>query len=475
MRYPLIVVLLLTACSWPSDAPKPASKPNVLLISVDTLRADRLGSHGYHLPTSPTLDRLAEQGVRFDDASVPWPVTWPAMASMLTGTYPSTNGMRLLPRRPLPSDNVTLAEYLREAGYGTGAVVANVNVGRKFAFDQGFDHFVESWATEATRQTGRPDFKNRPGRVKAFTNATIVTDEAIELLNTFEEHQPFFLWLHYIDPHGPYLPPPPYQGLWHDQYAPNILREGRLPKYQRQLDANGKPIRDLAHYEAQYDREIRYFDDQLQRLLADLEHRGLVQNTLMIVTADHGESLGEHFDYLNHGGTPHQPSVGVPLIVVFPGRVPVGQEVSAPVGLIDLTPTVLDLVGLDIPDEIQGQSLAAVMSGAAGPHEFVFMESGTRSPTQLSVRHGKWKLVQIRAPGDRKAFRLGESQLYDLETDPTEQTNVSAAHRAIVEKLAAALAQWKRDTPVYHGTEGMGQKGLDPQTKEMLRALGYAE
>lgn len=472
------MVLLVGACvrSESPDAPRAsaAKRPNLLLITVDTLRADHLSSYGYRLATSPNLDRFAEQGVRFADATVPWPKTWPAVASMLTGKYPATTGVRLYPRRPLPEDHDTLAELLGRSGYETAAVVANVNASSKFGFDQGFDTFVESWEEGLTRATGSTAFKNDPGEVKQFTGARVVTDQAVALLDDLAGEQPFFLWLHYIDPHGPYRPPAEYASLWAGEYSVNDVPFDAIPVYQRQHDAQGNPITDISHYIANYDREIRFFDDQLQRLLDEVARRGLDDDTLVVLTSDHGESLDDDKYLLEHGAAPYQPTAGVPLVVVFPDRVPKGRVVDVPVGLIDLLPTVFDLLGLEAPPTVQGESLVATWSeGGTRPAEYVFMESGSYEPSQLSVRKGRWKLAQLRAPRDRMQFDREEFELYDLETDPGEEIDLSAAHPEVVAELRSAVDSWRAATPTYDGPEQAAMKELDEQTHALLRALGY--
>ncbi|MBM4269597.1 MAG: DUF1501 domain-containing protein [Deltaproteobacteria bacterium] len=463
-----------------TDEAKPGEKrPNLLLISVDTLRADHLGSYGYRLPTSPNLDRLASQGVRFADATASWPKTWPSMATLLTGKHPQTTGVRYKPQRPLPAVHETLAEVLGRAGYVTGAVVANANLARVFSFDQGFDRFVESWLAEFEKQTGSGKFENRAGLVKRYTNATIVTDQGIALLDELARDEPFFLWLHYIDPHGPYVPPPEYADLFRGEYPAEIVPEDDLPRYQRQKRGEtGETIRNLSFYVAQYDREIRYFDDQLARLLADLERRGLRDDTLVVLTADHGESLVEDGYFLEHGRGPYQPTAHVPLIFVLPGRVPSGRVVEEPVGLIDVTPTLLDLLGVPHPEGVQGRSLAGAIAGDAkegGTPAYVFMESGNRVPSQLVVRKGPWKLTRMRSDADRRYFDRDTVELYDLRTDPEEEKNVRDENPSVVAELLAELRRWQKETPQYQGTESLDAEKLDARTREQLEALGYLE
>ncbi|MDG2306222.1 MAG: sulfatase [Candidatus Binatia bacterium] len=473
----LAAAFWLVACvraEEPAPAVRSSVKPNLLLITVDTLRADHLSAYGYRLPTSPNLDRLAGEGVRFSDATVPWPKTWPAVASMLTGKYPATTGVRMYPRRPLPQDHETLAELLSRAGYETAAVVANVNVSSKFGFDQGFDTFVESWEAGLEAATGSTTFANDPGEVKEFTGARVVTDQALELLDDLAAAEPFFLWLHYIDPHGPYRPPPEYDGLWADEYEVKDVPFEAMPLYQRQYDEAGAPITNISHYIAQYDREIRFFDDQLQRLLDELAARGLRDDTLLVLTSDHGESLDDDLYLLEHGAAPYQPTAGVPFVLVFPGRIPPGRVVEAPVGLIDLLPTLAAMLDLPSLPAVQGRSLVATWADSpTAPNDYVFLESGAYEPSQLSVRKGKWKLARLRAPRDRQMFDRREFELYDIKADPGEENDLADSHPALVAELQTALNDWRSDTPPYAGPENAEMKEVDSRTQALLRALGY--
>lgn len=467
----LMLLPLLSACTS-RDAG--GSRPNLVLVSIDTLRADHLGCYGYRLDTSPTIDALAATGVRFADAMVQWPKTWPSMASMLTGKYPASVGVRYAPRFPVPAGQVTLAEALHGAGYETAAVVANPNVGRDLRFDQGFDRFVESWVAELRRQTGEKVLKDAPGVVKHFTNATIVTDEALRFLDERPSDRPFFLWLHYIDPHGPYLPPREYRRLFFGEHPAKTVPLEELPPYQVQVDRKrGAMSADLGFYIGQYDREIRYLDDQLARLLARLDALGLRDDTLVVLTADHGESLDEHGYYLEHGKGPFQPTAHVPLLFSLPGRLPSGRVVTEPVGLVDLVPTVLQVLGVPAPPGLQGQSLVPTWQGGASA-PYVFMEAGTKQPSQLVVRKGPWKLARFRSPEDRERFGRGAVELYDLARDPGEQRDVRAEHPEIARELEDALARWEATTP-KHEPAGMAPPPVDERTHEMLKGLGYVE
>lgn len=474
----LALVLALGGAACGGPAPREAG-PNLLLLTVDTLRADHLGAWGHALPTSPRIDAFAAQGMRFEEASVQWTKTWPSMASMLTGRYPTQTGIRYAPRRPLPERNVTLAELLRDAGYRTAGVVSNANLSRELAFDQGFHHYVESWMEEYRRTHGDRPFRNRAGLVKRFTDAKDVVDEGLAWLEehrTRDEDAPFFLWLHFMEPHGPYEPPPGYGESFEGHYPPRRVPLARIPPYQRQRDARGRPVRDLAFYQTRYDQEIRYLDDQLGRLLDALERRGLRRSTLVAFTADHGESLTEHGYYLEHGQLPFEPGAHVPLVLAQEGAIPAGRTVAEPVGLVDLLPTLLELLEVPAPEGLVGRSLVPLLRGEGEARPLVFVEAGTREPSQRAVRRGPWKLVHFRSETDREQFRVPEYALFHLQRDPSETRNLVRRHPEVAEELRRALAAYERTATAGAEEEGTVELDeLDPATREMLRSLGYAE
>jgi arylsulfatase A-like enzyme len=466
-----ICLLLSIAAARAADD---AARANVVLITVDTLRADRLGAYGHRSDTTPALDRLAAGGVQFADVTVQWPQTWPSIASMMTSTYPSTTGVRYSPRRPLASNHRTLAEMLSAAGYQTGAVVANATIGRRLGFDQGFDTFVESWTT-ASGQSSTRRLEKAPGKIKELTNATTVTDQGLQVLQSFDSSRPYFLWLHYIDPHGPYVPPPAYGDMFANTYPTETVDPRLLPEYQQQKVGGGSVISDLAFYKAQYDREVRYFDDQVGRLLAAVAADAGNERTLIVVTADHGEALGEHRYYLEHGAVPYQPTAHVPLLMSFAGKVPAGRVIEEPVGLIDVAPTILDTVGVEVPRDIEGRSLLRLIRGdpdAAPAH--VFMESGRKPQSQVSVRKGPWKLVHTRSATDRHWFGLPELALYNLRDDPEERDNRVSEQRQLVTEMKAVLDAWVLDGKrKMQASAPSAPKTNDSATKEALRLLGY--
>ncbi len=458
---------LLWCCVAFACAPAEEQRPDVLLITVDTLRADHVGAYGHRAPTTPTLDALASRGVRFADATVQTPKTWPSLGSLLTGTYPATNGVRYH-QHFLADRNSTLAEIFGAAGYRTAAVVANVNVGRQFGFAQGFEHFVESWVEALLRETGRETFENAPGVVKRYTGAATVTRQALEWARGLSDDRPYFLWLHYMDPHGPFDPPAEQSERFAPYHPAEPVDWQVLPPYQRRYDAEtGLMIADLGVYKSRYDGEIRVFDDALAALLEGLDALGRERPRIVALTADHGESLGEHDYYLEHGKLPYQPTARVPLVLVAEGRLPAGTEVSAPVGLVDLAPTLLALADLPAAGSFQGAALPGI--GAGDEARPVFMESGYHQPYTVAVRRGRWKLVRARAPQEREM--LGDVRLFDLDADPGEQRDLARDRPEIVRELSSLLQDWLDETPELETDPG--ERALDPGTREMLEALGY--
>jgi len=469
---PLAAVLLtlagtnLAARAWRPLPPRPW---NVLLISVDTLRADHLGSYGYRRPTSPALDRLADQGTLFLQAGVQRPKTSPSFASMLTGTSPHVNGVRKVMRR-VPTRFHLLAERLRNLGYRTAAIVSNPNLGTAFRFDAGFDLYVRTWL--------EPEDEATPSSVE-------ISLQAVEWLREHGREAPFHLWLHYMDPHAPYAPPPPYDGMFvgddlfdGDAIVPigaDDLELGAIPPIS-QLPSADSPQRIEERrdfYIAQYDAEIRHVDAQIARVLDEIDASGLSASTLVVFTSDHGESLGEHEYYFEHGMFPYEGTLRVPLILRLPGEVPAGLRIERPVALLDLVPTVLDLVGSRPSPRDEGSSLAPLLSGSDPAPSAVFAESGYADEVQGIVREGRWKLVHIPSQWDRDRMSGARFELYDLVEDPRETVNLAEEHPERVRRLAAMLSDWLGSDATIE--EGDREVVPDERTMERLRALGYAD
>jgi arylsulfatase A-like enzyme len=461
----LLVVAGLGVARFVQRLAVPAARTNVVLVTVDTLRADHLGSYGYARETSPAIDRLAREGVRFDTAVTQWPKTTPSLASLHTGVYPSTNGVTRHTQQALPAAFATLAQRLSEAGYETAAVVTNGNLARAYRFDKGFDSYIETWRSPTADDPER---------------AAHVTDAAIAWLDARRSERPFFLWVHYVDPHAPYTPPPPFDGMFvgDAHYDPSE----RAPLSEQPIeDIDGIPARsrlgvhdEIAYYVAQYDAEIRYSDGEIGRLFDRVEAGASGARTAIVLTADHGESLGEHRYYFEHGRLPFDGCVRVPLVVRLPGGHGGGRSVKSPVQLVDVLPTVLEIASVAVPGEAEGRSLVPLLAQGQDPERgaFAFTESGYTDSWQRSVRDARWKLVWTPDPSDRAIATGTEWALFDLATDPSETTDVAAAHPDQVERLRSALESWRHRSGVSTIALVPAPR-VDHDTEERLRKLGY--
>ncbi len=482
----LVSVLAGTAACTPEPEAAPAgitplpAGSNILLITVDTLRADHLSSYGYARPTSPVIDRLAAEGVRFDQAQVQWPKTTPSFASIFTASYNKDNQIVRTAGQPVSCKFSMLAEALKRQGYATAAVVANAAVGSDFYFDQGFDEFIETWKLHENQEGADPN------RAEAVTNLAIG-----QLARLKASGKPYFLWVHYLDPHAPYEPPAPYRDRFqNDEHFDPAVRIPLSDKPKQQMWGIGKERMldgrdELAFYVARYDAEIAYTDEQIGRLLGELQTRGMLEKTLTAFTADHGESLGDHGYYFDHGRFSFQTCLRVPLILHYPGVL--GARVDAkPVELIDLAPTLLEAAGVELPDGVwmQGRTLTPRLRGGAETlaSDISFSEAGweNNNKWQKVARDGRFKLIFAQTRPEQRWIG-GEGVrfvLYDLANDPGETKNVIEQFPEDAERLKRELWTWDRaprfdvEVDAQGGTCGE-QRPVSKETEELLRSLGY--
>jgi arylsulfatase A-like enzyme len=430
----------------------PASRWNLLLLTIDTLRADHLRCYGYARNTSPALDALAKSGVRFTHALCQRPKTSPSFATIMTGTYPARHGIHNAMQELKPA-NRTIAEYLGEAGWTTAAVITNGNLYPAFGFDQGFGTYVY----------GHKDAKTG-------------TDHAIKWLEqNAASAEPWFLWVHHTDPHTPYSPPAPYDTMFgHDD-------ERQRSATERQIDL--------------YDGEIRFTVDQMGRLIEWITANGLSERTLIVFTADHGESLGEHNYYYEHGLHPYEPSARIPLIVAAAGVVPKATTSSALVGTVDILPTILGALDVDFESSVQGRSFlsSALGDGDAEPNDFVFIEAGydehDLAGRTIALRRNTMKYVHRLTSWARRPRGLGSfiwtmdarlegglapDELYDLRTDPAETVNLLISKQKLAlneRKVLKAFAELLANAGNIY-TDGKLTE-FDEETYKALRSLGY--
>jgi len=456
----LLSSLVVAGCSAPESGDGPslagaARGYNVVIVSVDTLRADRLGAWGYRTrETSPEMDRLVTSGVRFAQASAPRALTWPSLATMLTGLYPSGHGL-LYNGYLLDDAQPTLPLILKQAGYETAAFLANMCK----ANHQGWDHFACAGGVD--RRVNR---------------------EAIAWLRQRQPDRPFLLWVHYFGPHSPY-----YAGgdLARTQLDPGY--EGELLPKKGVLDrVMTGPIplddADRRHLDAIYDAAVIGTDRWIGELHDVLEQEVGLERTVILFLADHGEDLYQHHDYLYHACSVYETSLHVPLAVIAPTLLPAGAVHEGVVEMVDLLPTLLDLLGLQDPACLHGQTLrpvlerAAAHGGAQAGDGSAFTEYG--GSEVFTFRDGDWKLV-VNTTGKAPIcmedvaegfYPIAASELYDLSADPTEQTDLSRVHPERVGQLGAALAVRRRE---LCGARPAERQSLDEETQRELEALGY--
>lgn len=504
----LFGALFASACARPSPPRAPARAPDVIVITVDTLRADRVGAYGYASARTATIDALARRGVRFANAITPQPRTTPALASMWTGLSPHRHGARevLFPRRA----GTTLAEVLAARGYATRAVSANRAASAETNLDTGFERF----------------------ELRTGEDASVVTAVARELLDAPPE-APLLLWAHYLDPHAPYRAPDAAAAPETPACAA-IQAEGR--RAEMQTNRGGHSEAALPDCSRAYDAEIAWVDSQIATLLDALRAAGRLKRAFVVFTSDHGEGLGERGLWYEHGPNVHASNLDVPLSIGGPG-IAGGGVVEVPVSLIDLAPTLLELLEVppsERPTDVDGESVVPWLRGERAEPRRVVAEAADalipefaetliaghpttgycahgatfalcwRSPREPATLHERASdpdhradvsaahpevydaltLVRARwAPRGTREHAVSDGRyklvhrprleggyaraLYDRASDPGETRDVAEAEPAIADRLEAALEAWERQLP------GRDPIALSPQQEEALRALGY--
>jgi arylsulfatase A-like enzyme len=480
--------------------------PNLLLLTIDTLRFDHLSYNGYYRNTSPTIDSLSEEAVVFDNAYTPLPRTAPALASLLTGSYPHRHGVRSNGHHILAESNVTLAEILSGHGFRTAAFVHNPVLSPFRGLSQGFQDYSEVYglASQLERIPALRLIKDLglrvPRRYVLDWNANLDTGLATSWLKGCSGDR-FFLWLHYLEPHTPYSPPPRYVDLYGNDYR-GRYRWGFsfTPEEQRENTFGCKlPRKDIRRAVDLYDSEIRYVDDQIGRLMKYLEESGLAENTLIVFASDHGEGLGEHDYFFEHGDFLYQHNSKVPLFFIVPGS-NLKAHIQGPVSLNDVFPTVLELLGLQNGQEIDGTSLLPYFTGqGAEPERPIFGETGICyypekndrilikvvhqafapmapeewfgnydslyiASKQRMVLRWPWKLIYTPDGG------AGVCELYNLKEDPGELYNLAETEPVLREHLKSEVYAWLEEGRKLYSPVGAAIEG---EVREALKALGY--
>src|SRR5579862_9831486 len=393
---------------------------NVLLVSIDTLRADHLGCYGYGPAETPTLDALAAKGLRFEHAATVTPLTLPAHCSLMTGKFPAAHGVRDNGGFYLGPDQTTLATLMRRRGYRTGGFVGAFVLDSRWGIQQGFDHYYDNFDLSQFQGTGMDSFQRRGDEV---------VEHALEWLES-DQKKPFFLWVHLYDPHTPYEAPEPYRSRFSDA----------LP--------------------GPYDAEIAWSDSLVARLLEALQRDGRLTSTYIVVVGDHGESLGEHGER-THGFFIYDATIRIPLLISGPGVT--SRVIPDQVRIVDVMPTILDLLHAPAPSDVQGVSLLPL---AGGSHLGLQALSETYYPRY----HYGWSELTGLRDGRYEFIRAPRRELYDLRDDPGEGEDLAGGDRpradALGSRLEDMLSRVTRTTLA-------GPRRLDPETEERLAALGY--
>jgi len=463
--------------------PLPAGAPNVLVVTLDTVRADRFGAYGNPRVQTRAFDTLAAEGALFTSASAVAPVTGPSHASMFSGRGPWDHGV-LLNGVPVPSDHPLLAELLHDHGYATAAFVSAYVLDSANGFARGFEVYDDAfgWLPGAdsllvARILGMARRHADPNEV-LDRRAGDTVDRALSWLDSHPGGA-WFVWVHLFDPHGPYAPPPPYDTLYYqgDARDPANTSMANVQNVAPYLERSLEGITDLSYVLAQYDGEISYTDSQLARLLNAVD----TKNTLVAVIGDHGESLGEHDVWFNHGDDLYETSLHVPFALRWPGRVPV-TRVTSPVEGTDLAPTLLDLVGIPVPEGMTGESAVNVLNGRDGraiAHAMCFDRPANQAARAKGEITGpKYRVAGLRGPGSRYVEREvdGSATFFDLAADPLGATDVSAAARATPEgvELLGLLSAQAKGLFAGDATERSGVE-VSAEERARLEALGYME
>jgi arylsulfatase A-like enzyme/tetratricopeptide (TPR) repeat protein len=416
---------LLTAAVWTASCAtsgKDASGMNLLLITLDTTRADAVGLYGGRRDVTPNIDGLGRNGVLFERCVTPVPLTLPAHASLLTGRDPIAHLVRNNGTYVLGDDERTLAEVFLELGYRTSAIVSSFTVASKFGLAQGFESYDEGFESESA-------FLN--------FNTEIPADRVHEQFVRWLDGRPagrFFSWVHFYDPHFPYHEHP---------------------------DPPGPPA--ASNWDL-YLGEVRYMDHYVGRVVEELRSRGLYESTVIVIAGDHGEAFGEHGEF-GHGVFCYEESLRVPLLFHNPRLFPSARTIRDPVGLIDVMPTALDLFGIKVPATVQGRSFRAGLDGRkVKPRGPLYFES------LYGQEKNNWAPLTGLIAGPTKYISLPEPELYDLERDGRESRNLAVERPAEAREMDRRLREF---ILAAGSTREAGRRALDPSDLQKLTALGY--
>jgi arylsulfatase A-like enzyme len=437
-----LLVLLSVGLTISCASTREEERPNIILISIDALRADHLSCYGYPYQTSPQIDELAKRSTVFEYAYSLIPKTSASFASLMTGLHPFIH--RTQPNQDSLSEKfITLAEALKLRNYSTEAIVDNSNLSPKYKFNQGFDRYITVWEDREKREESTP----------------YITQKVLEFL-AHPPGKPFFLWAHYIEPHFPYVPPSRFiEGRPEGRVLgeiPGAILVGNLSTVVDRQSTEG-------HYLALYDAAIKYVDSEFGKIMSLITEKGGDLDSIIIVTADHGEELGEHNLFFDHGPLAFNSSLRVPLIVFLPGEKE--RRITYPVSLMDIYPTLLGKAGLVPPYPIQGINL--------------FIEKGRGDlfplapPGSRALISSPYHLVNVLPPFVDE-LGLESVYLFDIYKDPLEKENLAQKKSETLRLLQQRLMEFFAN-PTYSKRAGENKPDVPLSKRELerLRALGY--
>lgn len=399
-----------------------SASPNVVFVTIDTLRADHLGCYGFTQVQTPNIDALAKGSIRFAEAFTAVPITLPSHTAIFTGSYPMATGMHDFSGNKLPPVAMTLARVLRDNGYSTAAFIGAAVLDSRFGLNLGFDTYFDHFDFSRLDETNLDEMERR---------GDLVMDEALEWLKV-NPRQPFLLWVHLYDPHFPYKPPEPYATRYHSHL---------------------------------YDGEIAFDDAQVGRLLSFLKSTGIFENSIIVLCGDHGEGLGEHGEK-THGFFVYDSTLHVPVIMKLLGITP--RVVKTEVSLVDIMPTVLQSLGIPIPKSVQGRSLLdEVMGRTSAGRSYIYSE------TYLPLLHFKWSQLRGWQINGLHYIDAPRPELYDTRTDPHEVKNLFNSKKVESHALHDELFTFLRHYTPSAGGGAQAKELTDPALLERLKSLGY--
>lgn len=476
----LVLAALHAAWAWsgasvPPPVAAPEARPNLLVVTLDTARADHFGAYGNREVDTRAFDQLAAEGTLFLNASAVAPVTGPSHAAMFTGTGPWENGV-LLNGIPVPPERVMLAERLAAEGYATAAFVSAFVLEGRMGFDRGFAVYDDEFGS--VRGQSRLLGHRLAAMLARRADPDAVLErrgaDTVNLALRWEAAQagPYFLWVHLFDPHGPYAPPPPYDTRYYagDPRDPAHASMRGVSGYAPYLAASLEGITDLDYVLGMYAGEVSYTDAQLGRLLAAVDR----DTTLVVVVGDHGEGLGEHGEWFDHGDDVYETSVRVPFAMRWPGRVPV-QRVGTPVEGTDLAPTVLALLGLGAEGTSGVNVLAEARAHAASMTFDRAANQAERAAGRITAP--RYRVASLRGLSTRWTHHeLSDAGAYfDLAVDPRGLVDVSAAVGATGEGASLLSVLRDQTSALFSGDTSRSAAELSAEDRALLEQLGYLE